>query len=411
MSNFLAVATVTAALQRMLQGSAGIDVPEVRVSTERPDTGQNGAAGPSVNIFLYQVTPNAALRNADLPTRGPGGQLMQRPQAALDLYYLLSFSGDDAQLEPQRLLGSTVRTLHAHPVLTPDVIKAVVDAASTTPPIHPALRDSDLADQVELVKLVPLSLNLDELSDLWSMFVQAPYALSVAYQASVVLIEDVVTPSPVLPVVESDLVVTTLRRPRIERVVSQAGADRPIFATDTLAIQGSQLGGENTLVRVAGADRAPAGVSDNVVTLALSEVPTGALRAGSVPVRIVQQMSMGRPPTPRSLVESNQASFVLHPTVTDVRATDAPDRTVTVATDVDVGPDQRVILVLLDPSTAERRHLFDAPAGNAGSNTVDVPLTGVETGRYLVQVQVDGAASQLDRNAAGDLTGPAVTLA
>ncbi len=110
---------------------------------------------------------------------------MRRPQAALDLHYLLSFYGDDAQLEPQRLFGSVVRTLHTFPVLTPDVIKAVVDAASATPPIHPALRESDLAEQVELVTLVPLPLSLDELSDLWSTFVQAPYALSIAYQASV----------------------------------------------------------------------------------------------------------------------------------------------------------------------------------------------------------------------------------
>ncbi len=73
MSNFLAVATVTAALRLMLQGAAETDVPGALVSTERPDTRQNGAASPGVNIFLYRVLPNAALRNADLPTRGTGG--------------------------------------------------------------------------------------------------------------------------------------------------------------------------------------------------------------------------------------------------------------------------------------------------------------------------------------------------
>lgn len=404
MGNFLAVAMVTAALQRMLQGSAGADVDGAQVSTERPDTRQNGPPGPGVNIFLYQVTPNAALRNADLPTRGPGGERMGRPQAALDLHYLLSFYGDDSLLVPQRLLGSTVRTLHAHPVLTPATIKAVVDAAGAAQPIHPGLVSSDLADQVELVRLTPLPLGLEELSDLWSVFVQSPYVLSVAYQASVVLIEDVIAPRPTLPVLEPALVVTTARRPRIERIGSQAGPE-PIFATDTLAIRGSQLGGENTLVRVAGADLTPVSVSDNLITLRLPE-PPAALRAGSMPVRIVQRTSRGRPPITRDLVESNQASFVLHPTVS---ATGSLTK-VTVTTDVTVGRGQRVVLLLLNPVTAERRHLFDAPARNADTVTVDIPIREVDRGEYVVQLHVDGVGSQLERDAEGNLTGPKVTL-
>ena len=68
-----------------------------------------------VNVFLYQVTPNAAWRNADLPTRRANGDLIQRPQAALDLHYLLTFYGDESLLQPQRVLGSVVRTLHCGP--------------------------------------------------------------------------------------------------------------------------------------------------------------------------------------------------------------------------------------------------------------------------------------------------------
>lgn len=67
MSNFLAIATATATLKRMLQNT--IAVPGATVTTDRPGSPQNGTPGPGINLYLYQVTPNAAWRNVDLPTR------------------------------------------------------------------------------------------------------------------------------------------------------------------------------------------------------------------------------------------------------------------------------------------------------------------------------------------------------
>src|SRR5262249_49957897 len=99
MSNFLAVATVTATLGQVLQAAISSDVPGATVTTIRPEG--PGARPAEVNVYLYQVTPNAAYRNADLPTRGSNGQVVQRPQAALTLHYLISFYGDDSKLEPQ----------------------------------------------------------------------------------------------------------------------------------------------------------------------------------------------------------------------------------------------------------------------------------------------------------------------
>src|SRR5690606_16023724 len=59
---------------------------------------------------------------------------------------------------------------------------------------------SNLADAVEQIKFTPLTLSLEELSKLWSVFFQAPYALSVAYQGTVVLIESEESPHSPLPV-------------------------------------------------------------------------------------------------------------------------------------------------------------------------------------------------------------------
>lgn len=193
MSNHLAIATVTAALMRYLQSVIGAVVGSAVVTAVRPDGPNSGVPATGVNIFLYQATPNAAWRNQDLPARRPDGSLAQRPQIALDLHYLFTFYGDEALLEPQRILGSAVAALHARPVLTREEIRSAVAAL-------PFLSGSDLADEIETVKFTPQPLTLEELSKLWSVLFQTPYVLSMAYDASVVLIAVDGQPSMAQPV-------------------------------------------------------------------------------------------------------------------------------------------------------------------------------------------------------------------
>ncbi|MFO7631073.1 MAG: DUF4255 domain-containing protein, partial [Caldilinea sp.] len=193
MSNHLAIATVTIGLVRYLQGVVGADVGNAVVTAVRPDGPNSGVPEVGVNIFLYQATPNVAWRNHDLPTRRPDGSLSQRPQIALDLHYLLTFYGDETLLEPQRILGSTVRALHTRPLLTRQEIRSAVAATAF-------LADSDLADEVETVKFTPQPLSLEELSKLWSVLFQTPYTLSMTYDASVVLITADSQPSMAQPV-------------------------------------------------------------------------------------------------------------------------------------------------------------------------------------------------------------------
>jgi hypothetical protein len=215
MSNVLAVATVTAGLQLVLQGPADEVVPGAVVTTDRPDSRQQVPPTPGINVFLYHVQPNPSLRNTDLPTRAPdGGRVLRRAQAALDLAYLLTFHGDEAELQPHRLLGAAVRTLHERPVLARDVLTAVVAAASADPPTHGFLSGSDLAEQPERVTLTPIPLDLEDISHLWTMFAQTPFVLSVAYRASAVLIDGLDEPLPVLPVRTPKLVVRTGVDPR-----------------------------------------------------------------------------------------------------------------------------------------------------------------------------------------------------
>ena len=195
MSNYLAIATVTEALKQLLQTEVGRDVPGVQITTVRPDTSSSNVSGACINIFLYQVTPNPAWRNADLRTRRPKGELYKHGQAGLDLHYIFTFYGNEQELEPQQLMGSTIRILVDQPLLTQAAIEESIAHTSI-----PVLENSTLADQVQLVKFIPSTITTEDLSRIWSIFFQVPYALSFAYQATAVLIQGEKVGRAALPV-------------------------------------------------------------------------------------------------------------------------------------------------------------------------------------------------------------------
>lgn len=202
MSNYLAVATVTAALRDLMQEAVNATGISATVTTQRPAAVSNDGANPArVNLYLYQVTPNPYLGNQDLPTRRADGVLIERPQVALNLHYLLSFYGNETEWEPERLLGKAVSVLHAQPQLSRAKLRSLVEK-------NLLLKTSDLADQIELVKFTPLGLNLEEFSKLWSVFFQTTYTLSVAYAAAVVLLTGDELPELAKPVQTPSLTVT-----------------------------------------------------------------------------------------------------------------------------------------------------------------------------------------------------------
>ncbi|MBI2203111.1 MAG: DUF4255 domain-containing protein [Candidatus Rokubacteria bacterium] len=419
MSNFLAVATVTAVLRQLLQdaldASAASEpgaVAGATVTSVRPDGPSAGIPDKGVNVYLYQVTPNAAARNGDLPTRAADGRLVQRARAAIDLHYLLTFYGSEAELEPQRLLGAVVRTLHARPVLTRPLITGLVEN-----PAVDYLASSDLADDVELVRFTPTMLSLEELAKLWSVFFQTPHVLSAAYQAAVVLIEGPDTPSSALPVRERTVHAIPFRHPVIERVRCRKGTapavvDAPILPGDTLVLVGRQLAGRTTRVRVGAAVLEPDDVSDARVSVRLASPPFApdALRAGVQGAQVVHELHLGTPGDPHRGVESNVCAFVLRPRIDAAQAT-AGDVTVDV-TPV-VGPRQRVRLLLnarSAPSAVAHTFALASRDGDLPTATLTVPITGVAAGEYLVRIQVDGAESLLDTDPASATFGPTVTI-
>src|SRR6266536_657044 len=410
MSNFLAVATVTATVQQILSEAvaAGVPgaVPNAKVTAGMPVTSKNGAeAKKGINIYLYQVTPNAAWRGADLPTRGPDGGLVQRPQVAVDLHYLLTFYGEDKELEPERLLGIAVRTMHEQPVLTRDAIQNAIDVAAQADP-GTFLSSSDLARQIDLVKLSPLPLNLEELSKLWSVFFQVPYQLSVAYRATVVLISSDLVPRTPLPVRARGVYTLPFRQPLVRSVEAAEGEEAPIVWNGTVRVRGEALRGPATSVRFDGAAEVKAGtLRDRELTVDLAPLD---LEAGVHSLQVVQSVLMGDPPAPHRGVESNVAPFVLRPSVTPPVTTapgaEAGTVDVTVAVEPPIGKRQRVLLLLNELDAPTDRpplaYTFEAPSRDVegAPETVDslaVTTSHVHAGTSLVRVSVAGASSPL----------------
>ncbi|GHD05150.1 hypothetical protein GCM10010313_21530 [Streptomyces violarus] len=191
MSNALALAHVTQALALLIEANLPPDI-DIAVKVEPRKPPADPPLEPTITVFLYQVTPNTSQRNNDLPARASDGTLVRRPAAALDLHYLISAYGEEAELVGQRLIGSVVRTLHEIPVLPRDIIELAGQ--------RPHLGGSDLAEAVQRVRFTPTVMDVDETSKLWGMLHQTPYTLSVVYQAVLVLIDGRETPVPAKPV-------------------------------------------------------------------------------------------------------------------------------------------------------------------------------------------------------------------
>jgi hypothetical protein len=407
MSNHMAIATVTASLQQILHPAVMNAVSGAGFGFSRPTAGSSKT--PQVNVFLYQVTPNLAYRNVRIPGRRSDGTLVQRPQVALDLHYLFTFHGDDDKLEPQRLLGAVVTALEAQPALSSD------DIINATKPLgqFPFLKDSGLDQQVERVKFTPTALSLEEFSKLWSAFFQVEYSLSVAYQASVVLMESDLTPQEALPVEASNLYVSPFRWPQVTRVIAQSGADDPITSSSTLRIQGLQLRGIETVVLIEGKERTPATISDTELTL---NVPAD-VHAGVQALQVAHKIPMGTPETMHRSFESNVAPFVLHPTIANVSAQTDPASTpatkitqVTLQLIPNIAAGQRAVVLLNVPSSDPPQAYASAAAlSDVDSSQITIPILNVPAGTYVVRVQMDGAESLLTL-AGGAFTLPSVVV-
>ena len=425
MSNPLAIATVTATLQHMLSRALPVSGvgSEATVTSFRPDSTKLPTLG--INLFLFQVTPNAALRNADLPTRRADGSLLRRPLVAIDLHYLLTFYGDDLTFDQQRLLGAALSEFQAHPVLGRDAIRNAITE-------NPVLSTSDLAEQIDMVRLTPASLSLEELSKLWVIFPEVDYVLSAVYVAGVVLIEtNDVPPGTAPPVLRRHVIAVPFNLASIDSV-SPLPIELSTSSPTPLTLIGTNLNpSDEVTFTTPGLTTTLAGtvlssVNDTQLTVLL---PPG-LRPGLNTVRLTQlvpppvsaSISLPSGP-PRILSQSNAAPFVLRPTVVSL-AVGSPPGAIMAILSPTVGPRQQVVLMLNQISVPASASLplgtqppsFALPAAPHPTETdtfvfdyTTFSQGGLPSGTYLARVRVDEAESRLETDM-GAFSGPQVTI-
>jgi hypothetical protein len=392
MSNPLAIAAVTATFGRLVRN---VPLSGITFSAMAPDIARaSGDTTRQLNIYLYSVTPNAAYRNADLPTRAAGGELVGQPVVALDLHYLLTAYGDgDDEIDAHHLLAHAMSLINDRPVLTRASILAAIAAESATPATHPELAASDLAEQPEAVKLTMHPLSSEDMFNLWSAF-QTGYRLSVAYEASLVLIERRAAMRSRPRPRAAQLTVLPLSRPRAERV------EPPETTAETaVAIIGSELGTGAVRVRVDGELTPPDAVTAERVTVTLP----GGLQAGIHALSVVRDAHVETGDVP--LFESNVVALVLIPRISGPIASVAALGTLVVDVAPPVGRHQDALVLVGDVGIPVPPRTADAPLS---SLAVTLP-PAVTAGDHLVRVRVDGAESEL-QTTGGVFSGPTVTV-
>ena len=455
MSNHLAIATVTATIQRIVQAAVQEDIDGTVVTTARPDNQDGGATQPRVNIYMYQATPNPAWRNSDLRIRRPKGELIKQAQAGLNLYYLMTFYGNDSELEPQRLLGSTLRTLVDQPILTPEMIQETVNSSRYSS----YLRNSNLAEQVERVTITPTKMNTEELSKIWSVFFQTPYILSFAWQGSAVLIEGAKSGKRLLPVRAREFY-SQPNQPMISQLILEDNAnnrnlpDSNFEADSNIIIRGQNLNSELTDeqlaqleqelnspiaevrenaskkplsriqpgIKIGEAKITPQNITKTEIILnlaSLSNEERNLLRTGTQSLQIIYPLVPKRfPSEPTRIISSNILPFVLCPKVENVEVEELEDSEngfysalVRVRVDLVVGIGQKVLLFLNERSIfSPAAYIFSANSRSQDTNDVVFTVRDVKRGEYLARVQIDGAESLLNVGENQKYVSPAVVI-
>jgi hypothetical protein len=394
-SNALAISAVTTTLRNLLE--TGINVGPglgfTRVTARPPDRARAGEDEQNqLNLFLYQTSVNAAWRNRDMPGRvRPGEQ--GHPPLALNLHYLITAygsGGGNEDLLAHRVLGRAMSVLHDNTVLDQDDIQA-------------ALEDAGLHEQVERVRITPLTLSLEELSKLWSSF-QTQYRVSAAYEVAVVLIESTRPLRAALPVLrrgERDegpqIAPDPLPFPRLTALETPFGEPAATIG-DTLRLRGGRLDGSQLLLRFVHQRRESpltktlTGVRPDLVEFSLTN-PTDNDQGQPWLAGIYRLSAVVSRPDERDKL-SNELAFALAPTLS-ITPNSAPegDLALDVTVTPPVTPEQPVALLFGSQEIAA------APRA-ATTSSLSFVVPGVTRGDYYVRLRVDGVDSALlDRTA------------
>jgi len=393
-SNPLAIAATTLTLQAILQTEIvsdpiDSDLTDTTVTILPPDKARGNSSANQLNLFLYQILPNAAWRNMNIPTQVAQGET-GNPPLALTLHYLITAFGKDNDTTlpyGHHLLCKAMSILYDHALLGPDEIRAATGAS------FPA---SNLDQQIERVRITLQPLSLEEIAKLWSGLV-TQYRLSVGYEVSVALIDSTQPKKTPLPVL--------MRGAGDKGWNSQASLATPLPVLDCIQFPNGQSAARlgDTLV-LTGNNLNGTGVAlqfnHPLWTVPVEVAPLAGATAAQVSVQIPNSPAIWptgfytvcllvQRPGETFQRTTNQLSFALAPRITVTPASAVgPNITYTANCSPQVWPAQLASLLLGDQDIAA-----DAHAAQTATLTFDAQ--NLSAGSYFVRLRVDGVDSLL----------------
>jgi hypothetical protein len=312
MSDYLAVGGVTALLIWLLNqelqasGPSSILPTPATITALSPDLITPGTTeSPQLNLFLYYVSLNPALRNLDLPSFDAAGNKLSNPPLALNLHYLVSGYGSTPQapLTAEVLLGWAMKVLHDNPVV-PSATIAEALAAQPTPTSVAALGLATLVGQTEHLRITHEALTIEEIYRLWPAF-QAHYRPSSAFQVSVVVIQDTTEIPAPKPVQERRVLATTARAPVISGVTLTGTGPGQLVTITGANFYGDVPGGTLVQFDGGGAPVAPGLVQGTLIRV----TPPSTLPAGTHLVRVLRNLDFPGEAGPFPTLASNAVAF------------------------------------------------------------------------------------------------------
>ncbi len=172
MSASTAIGMVSESLRNLLLEPMKKFTPSVKVTILAPD--ETGGDPPRINLFLYRILENSALKNLDWQVKRGEPSRIAPPPLSLNLYYVMTpyaqTVSETGNATSHAILGEAMRVFHEHAVVPQN---ALVEG---------------LQDAEEQIKIMLNPLDPDELGRVWTTFSQ-PFRLSVMYEVSVVQLE------------------------------------------------------------------------------------------------------------------------------------------------------------------------------------------------------------------------------
>lgn len=169
MSRFVAIGSVSESLKALLEGEMQSGAA---ITVLAPD--ETSSESRRVNIYLFKIKENSALRNANWELKpGTTDQLLP-PPLPLNLHYMVTpyVAGEESfrQITAQKILGDAMRVLFENSIVPEKYL------------------DDELKDARERVQIIHHAPDMEELSRLWGTF-SRPFRLSAIYEISVVQLD------------------------------------------------------------------------------------------------------------------------------------------------------------------------------------------------------------------------------